>query len=266
MTDTFERSCDHWSEARRAEMDDFYSLATVDYDHLARSRDWTAWFESLQHQAGDRPLRLLDVACGSGKFPRALLKSTHLGRSNIQPVHYDLLDPSAFSIDEARKQLSTPFMGNRGFECTLQDFDGNGYDVVWATHALYAVPPDELKTALIRFLEALSGEGFIAHSSSEGHYIEFYRLFLESMRDGKGTPYTSAEQIEACLRELGARVEATTIRYENGVPVSDTATVEGFLQRCVFDDSVTLSQMLEHRELAAYLEPCRTERGWRFPQ
>ncbi|MEO0815642.1 MAG: hypothetical protein AAFY60_22495, partial [Myxococcota bacterium] len=45
--------------------------------------------------------------------------------------------------DEARKQLSTPFMGNRGFECTLQDFDGNGYDVVWATHALYAVPPDE---------------------------------------------------------------------------------------------------------------------------
>ncbi|MGY9063474.1 MAG: hypothetical protein ACKVG1_14470, partial [Rhodospirillales bacterium] len=67
--DTFERSCDHWSEAGRREMEDFYALASVDYQHLAEAIDWKVWFETRQKEVGLRSLQLLDVACGSGKFP-----------------------------------------------------------------------------------------------------------------------------------------------------------------------------------------------------
>ncbi|CAN0498997.1 unnamed protein product, partial [Laminaria digitata] len=69
IADTFDRSCDHWSEAGREEMEGFYALASVDYRHLAAAIDWTAWLEARQKAAGSRHLRLLDVACGSGKFP-----------------------------------------------------------------------------------------------------------------------------------------------------------------------------------------------------
>jgi hypothetical protein len=67
--DTAQRSLEHWSEAGRAEMQAFYALATEGYRRLA-ARDWAA---DLRARATGGRVRLLDVACGSGKFPAALL-------------------------------------------------------------------------------------------------------------------------------------------------------------------------------------------------
>ena len=47
MTDTFLRSCEHWSEANRKEMEAFYSLAAIDYKYLAKAFDWKKWLENL---------------------------------------------------------------------------------------------------------------------------------------------------------------------------------------------------------------------------
>ena len=136
--DTAQRSLDHWSEAGRAEMQAFYALATEDYRQLAGARDWDA---DLAGHAVDGRVRLLDVACGSGKFPTALLAA---GLPAQPVVDVDLLDPSAFSIAEARAALAPPFVAAGEHEVLLQDFAGTGYDVAWATHALYALPPAEL--------------------------------------------------------------------------------------------------------------------------
>lgn len=268
MADTFERSCEHWSEARRGEMEDFYALATVDYRHLAEHRDWKAWLEARQESAGERALRLLDVACGSGKFPAALLRHGAVADARVKPIRYDLLDPSAFSIAEARRVLELPFVPAGEHETTLQAFSGTGYDVVWATHALYALPAAELEEGLRRFVGAIGdeGEAFIAHASQDAHYLRFYRLFLAAFREDAGTPYTSAEQIEATLRSLGARVERTIIDYHNGAPDSQRDRVEGFLQRCAFDDSISLDEMRSASELGRYLDECLTDGQWRFRQ
>jgi len=51
-------------------MQAFYALAAEDYRQLAGARDWAA---DLRGHAADGRVRLLDVACGSGKFPAALL-------------------------------------------------------------------------------------------------------------------------------------------------------------------------------------------------
>jgi SAM-dependent methyltransferase len=266
--DTFERSCQHWSEDGRRNMEDFYALASVDYRHLAASRPWGAWLEARQAAVGARPLRLLDVACGSGKFPAALLRDSDVAGAKVKPIAYDLLDPSAFSIAEARGALAAPFEAQQEHEVTLQDFRGRDYDIVWATHALYALPVDELAEGLSRFLDALGpqGEAFIAHASESAHYVAFYRVFLRALRGGEGTPYTNAEQIESVLRQLGASVEVEVVQYDNGAPDTERDRVEGYLQRCVFDDSVTLDQMLGHPDLAAYLDRCLVDGRWRFPQ
>lgn len=268
MHDTFVRSCEHWSESRRAGMEDFYSLATVDYRHLAESRDWRVWLEEHQQRVGERSLRLLDVACGSGKFPAALLRHGTVGDAHIRPIKYDLLDPSAFSLREARAVLAPPFVAANDFETTLQDFEGEGYDLAWATHALYAVPAAELDAALERMLAAITpgGEAFIAHAAECAHYMRFYRLFLDAFRGGQGTPFSSAEHIEEVLRGLGARVSSTVLRYDNVAPDLERVRVEGFLQRCAFDDAVSLEQMLAEPALGAYLRSCLSEGAWRFSQ
>ncbi len=268
--DLLARSSAHWSEDRRTGMDAFYRLATDDYRHLAQARDWAGWLENAQKQAEGRSLRLLDVACGSGKFPNALVRHAGIGTIGLRPVATDLLDPSAFSIAEARAALPAPFVPAAEHETTLQDFvpPAEGFDIVWATHALYAVPGNELPAAAARFRAAVgpSGRGVIAHSAAAGHYIEFHRRFLSAFGAVGAVPYISAERLAEALKTAGATVTVSEVRYDTEAGLDDTAAVEGYLQRCVFDDTVSLEQMLSAPELADYLGVCRTNDGWRFPQ
>lgn len=267
MSDTFDRSLAHWSEAGRGGMDAFYTLATDDYRVLAEARDWSTWLLDAQKSA-DGPLRLLDVACGSGKFPSALLLHGGLLQAQLEPISYGLLDPAQFSIDEARAVLRPPFMPGREYPVTLQDLDApsRAFDVVWATHALYAVPPQEIGAAMARFVDVCAGKGFIAHAAERSHYIVFDRLYRTHFTDGTRTPYTTGEEVVESLVGLGVDLHVEDIAYETCAPLEAESAVEGFVQRCVFDDSHSLNEMMAQGEIGDYLKQCRTDAGWRFPQ
>lgn len=252
---TAERSLQHWSEAGRTGMEAFYALATEDYRQLALAADWPRLLGDRAHEGWS----LLDVACGSGKFPTALRLHTDLGE--VPDIAYDLLDPSAFSVQEARGALGAPFVPRHDLVMTLQDLpdDHAGYDVVWATHALYALPPEELDVAAQRFVAALApgGLGLVAQATSTSHYLAFYDAFRAGLKNA--TPYTSAEQVRDALVGAGADVRDQRITYRTGS--ADRAVIEGFLQRCAFDDSVSLDQMEEAPVLGEYLASCRDDSG-----
>ncbi len=251
--DTFQRSCEHWSDSGRAEMEAFYELARVDYRYLAEAYSWTNWF----NQRRDSALRLADIACGSGKFPEALLEFAGLDRLDDLNVRYDLLDPSEFSVREARQVLRAPFEAGEEFVCTLQDwkYAAGAYDIAWATHALYCVPAEELPVGLERMFRALqpSGLGFVAQGLRDGHYVAFYDVFRETFQAGGGTPYSDGSQVELALRELGAAVKSRVLNYTTVVPAKRKALLESYLQRCAFDDTVSLERMLTTEPLASYL-------------
>ena len=268
MKDTFARSCEHWSEKSRDEMEDFYSLASVDYKYLAEKFEWNKWLGIHQNKVGKRRLKLLDVACGSGKFPSALFKYSNLADAKILPIEYSLLDPSSFSIKEARKVLRLPLKADSEFETTLQEFicDNGAYDIVWATHALYAVPKCELKDALKRFVHATSDSGFIAHASQNSHYINFYKHYLNGFKGAYGEPYISAEQILNTLNEIGVSYRVEKITYENSISENSSSQVEGYLQRCIFDDTIDLDSMLKNLTTGPYLDSCIKNKEWRFKQ
>lgn len=268
MKDTFARSCQHWSEKSRDEMENFYSLASVDYKYIAENFEWNKWLEIHQTKVGKRRLKLLDVACGSGKFPSALFKYSKLADAKILPVEYALLDPSSFSIKEARKALQLPLEADSEFETTLQEFicDKGAYDIVWATHALYAVPKGELKDALKRFIHGMAGSGFIAHASQNSHYINFYKHYLNGFKGGCGEPYISAEQILKTLNEIGVSYRVEKISYENSISENSSSQVEGYLQRCIFDDTIALDSMLKNLKTGPYLDSCIKNKQWCFKQ
>ena len=268
MTDTFLRSCEHWSEANRKEMEAFYSLASIDYKYLAEAFDWKKWLENCQADVGQRRLKLLDIACGSGKFPIALGEYTNISDAKISPIEYALLDPSAFSIAEARKVLPPPFIAGIEFETNLQSLScgQREFDIIWATHALYAVPEDELECALERFIFAMARVGFIAHASNESHYLRFYQHYLNGFKGGLGEPYSSAEQIIQKLTNLGVSYRIEKLSYANGVPEESLLQVEGYLQRCIFDNTINLEEMRKNSITGPYLDNCLKDGKWRFQQ
>ncbi len=258
--DTRERSLAHWSETGRAEMDAFYRVATLDYRELAEAWSWDAFLRERAATRGE--VRILDVACGSGKFPTALRAHTGLGALEGTRLVLDLLDPSAFSLREARASLAPPMVGGRDFECTLQDLpaEATDYDVVWAVHALYALPEAELRAGVDAFLRALApdGLGFVAHATRSAHYLAFYEAYLSRFRP-EGTPFTPAEAVIAAFRDAGAKVEVRPLAYEQ--VIDEDAVLEGFLQRCLFDATLSLSAMRRDPVLGAYLEARRDEGG-----
>lgn len=259
-------------------MESFYAFAALDYKLLAGVLDWDTILGGAVARRPDQaqPLRLLDVACGSGKFPAALLKAGALTSVDEAGVRYDLLDPSAFSISEAAAVLRAPLHEGDGYETTLEDLapDAGPWDVVWATHALYALRPDRLDAAAERFVAAIApgGIGFMAQGAHEGHYLAVYRAFLDGVRGGAGTPYLSGEQVAGALTRAAAPrgLLCTThhLRYEHRVPVTEEVLLEGYLQRCLFDDELGLAELRAAPVLGAYLESCRDDSAaaYRFPQ
>ncbi len=270
FVDNFERSCNHWSEARRGEMEDFYALASVDYQHLAGAIDWKNWFEKKQNEVGPRSLKLLDVACGSGKFPMALNSHADITKAAVRSIKYSLLDPSSFSISEARQALAFPFKANAEYETKLQDFrcSPGSFDIVWATHALYAIPNNELNSALECMVNAIGndGIGFIAHASAKSHYLEFYQHYLTGFKEGVGEQYSSSEQIIEILNNIGVSLKIKEINYTNIAPKAKERVVERYLQRCLFDDSLSLEDMLTNPVTGPYLQSCYKNNMWQFTQ
>lgn len=254
--DTAARSLAHWSEAGRREMEAFYALARLDYELLAGVLDWRELLTGVA--SGGPPPRLLDVACGSGKFPEALVR--HAGLDGLGPVTYDLLDPSPFSLREAAAALRHPFVAGDRSESTLEGLaaEAGPWDVVWATHALYALEPANLGAAIARFraASAAGGVSFLAQGAADSFYLKVYAAFLEGVRDGAGTQYVASDDLIAELRAQGARPAVRRIGYDHVVAARDTAVLEGYLQRCVFDDTIALAELLEAPVLGPYISTC----------
>ncbi|NMO93805.1 class I SAM-dependent methyltransferase [Actinomycetospora sp. TBRC 11914] len=248
---TEQRSLAHWAEAGRAGMEAFYALALEDYRRMVAARDWAA---DLRAHAVDGRVRVLDVACGSGKFPAELIRRGLADAVAGTSVEIALLDPSPFSLAEARSVLAAPFTVGARHRSRIQDLpaDVGGFDVAWATHALYAVPPDEIGAGIARMVAALRPGGFgaVVHATAASHYLRFAAAFRDTFAPAS-VPFTTAAQVEQALTAAGVGPEVTTLHYD--VAHTDRAVVEGFLQRCVFDDSVPLERMEAEGSVGTYL-------------
>ena len=264
VLDTEARSLAHWAEEGRAGMEAFYALAAEDYRQMVAARDWAAdW--SARARGGE--VRALDVACGSGKFPAELMRRGLAERLGDLTVAVDLLDPSLFSVAEARSVLGAPFVPRAEHTVRLQDLDPahGDYDTAWATHALYAIPATQIPAGAARMAAALRPGGFgaVVQATTDSHYLRFAELFRESFAPD-ATPFSTAEQVADGLAAAGVTPDVATVTYTVGHP--DRAVIEGFLQRCVFDDTVSLAQMEADERVGAYLSGCATTGGYRFTQ
>jgi SAM-dependent methyltransferase len=257
-------------------MDSFYRLADEDNRLLALAVDWDRFLRRDTAEAAGKsrqgpPLRLLDVGCGLGKFPSDIQRQGRLSRSLQQEVAYSLLDASEFSLSAAARVLSAPLMAADRYRCLIQDFRLAGaFDVVWAVHSLYSVPPNDIGSALNPITAALApgGAGLIAQSSKQSHYFRFHEEYLREFRHGNGTSYATSEDIVEWFTMAGIRVHVAEIQYSAEISAGDRPTVEGYLRHCTFDDSLTLAALERRPNTAEYLEECldRDRGTYRFRQ
>ena len=68
------------------------------------------------------------------------------------------------------------------------------------------------------------------------------------------------------LDSLELEYDVKYIEYVNTAESHDILTVEAYLQRCLFDDTISLLDMRECDLIGNYLDYCSSTGKWLFPQ
>ena len=68
------------------------------------------------------------------------------------------------------------------------------------------------------------------------------------------------------LNLLGIKYDVQYIEYVNTAEYNDNLTVEAYLQRCLFDDTMRLSDIRDYDLMGNYLVSCSSTGKWLFPQ
>jgi len=134
-----ERSTAYYSP--ELDVEAWFAVADRDYLELIEALDWGSLFGGF----GAEP-ELLDVGCGTGRFPELLTAS---GTLPPVPIRYDYLDPSAHCLEQLRRALEAPFQPGTAFHATVEVFAPTvnarcSYDLTWCVHSLYAAELSEL--------------------------------------------------------------------------------------------------------------------------
>ncbi|MEM9218350.1 MAG: methyltransferase domain-containing protein [Cyanobacteria bacterium P01_F01_bin.150] len=261
----------------------------VDYWQLARQFDWPRTFlnqfqQTLNRHSQASPLRLLDVACGTGRWLQAFHHYVQLDET-IGSIIYDALDPCESAIAQVNQKMYHPFQQESQYVSTIQDAElpSQSYDLLWSMHGFYMVPRQDLGLVLQKCVDALSdtGMGFIALATRQSFYVDFYEQYRHIFEEGKGDRFTSAEDIVAALVSCEIPHKVHRIVYEEPISVNDLEGVEHYIKNEATINSfnkdketnelkesqtITLNQLLSHPEMERYLTSLRRNSFYYFPQ
>ena len=260
----------------------------VDYWQLARQFDWSATFFHQYQKTLNRhpssPLRLLDVASGTGRWLQALHYYVQLDDA-IGTVIYDALDPCESAIAQVKQKEHPPFQQKNQYISTIQDADfvPHSYDLLWSMHGFYMIPRQDLKAVLLKCVDALNdtGIGFIALSTRQSFYVDFYEQYRHIFEEGKGDRFTSAEDVVAALTSCGIPHQVHRVVYEEPIDANDLDGIEHYIKNEATINSfnkdedttelaesrtITLEQLFSNPEMEQYLTSLRRNSVYYFPQ
>jgi ubiquinone/menaquinone biosynthesis C-methylase UbiE len=183
------------------------------YDKDAETYNST-WTDYLEHslarplsttiafiESSPRPLRILDVGCGTGLFIQKLLTTIPTDLENITIIG---IDPAKEMLSQARNILN-PTSCTLEFYCEsaldLSCVESNSIDIVVSTNALHFMSNDpSLPLAQISRVLRSGGRFILTDWSAEYRVIRFICWGLERFGSGYAADAYTREQVEnACL-------------------------------------------------------------------
>jgi tRNA (uracil-5-)-methyltransferase TRM9 len=137
---------------------DFYKAVHADFDD-SRGYFWKGWDKLVEYLPDNRPLKVLDVGCGNGRFYEFLV-------SKDVEVDYVGIDNSKELLDVARKKYPEAKFENVDIIEDVEELEGyTDFDLIVSFGVFHHIPSLELRKKMIQKLSfRLSDIGILAIS------------------------------------------------------------------------------------------------------
>ena len=226
------KNCDYYEAQLDAQK--WFAVTQIDYDRLIALYDWKALFNSLSAET-----RLLDIGCGTGKFPR-LLFSRLAGVQN--KIEVDYLDPSAESLRQFELNQYPSVQLAQRYHLSLEELHVDAslrhrYDLIWAIHSFYTVLESALPALIEKMLlltKPQQGKALVYLGSEAGFYWQFFEQYRNAVNPSL-TPFLSADQFCAALERMNVSYKTTQVNLVHTIKHSDHEILENYLRQCVFE-------------------------------
>ena len=247
--------------------DKWFKVAAVDYIELCKLFDFPAFFQSTTH-----PCHLLDIGCGTGKFPQILHPHLH----NTQDIIYDYLDPSEYSLKQTKNFLKPPYMPRTAYQTIAEDIILKNrdavptlYDMIWTIHSAYYLQRNTLApllNGLVKKLRKDTSVFMVYLDSKNSSYHEINALEKELLPEKGNNDFVWAEDIDDILRNShGDRYTCTPVTFAHTISQDDEDILERYLQQCTLSD-ITLSAWRAHSNAGKWLEEKKSGKAYNFSQ
>jgi ubiquinone/menaquinone biosynthesis C-methylase UbiE len=162
-------------------------------------------------ERGVRNARLIDIACGTGRFLREV-------KSNYPRLQVTALDLSPFYLDEARKLLA-PWSGTEFIAAPAEEVPlaAGGFDVATSIFLFHELPARQRRAAAREMARLLrSGGAAILVDSIQYGDVPDYDALVEYFPRAFHEPYYeqyAREDLPALFAEAGLALEETRLAY-----------------------------------------------------
>ncbi len=247
------------------DLDAWFSVTQIDYERLIEHLSPRELFGG----AAGSGIRLLDLGCGTARFPYLL------DQKIPDDIHIDadLLDISDYCLNAAVAQYRAlrHFSPAATYLSAIEDLPraidrSRRYDLIWAIHSLCTVARERMAEVYRCCWGALQPHGtlLIYQLARRSSYYRLYDYYLNHHHaPNSAARMLAAEDHQEILSALGIAYEVRTLRFTHTIACNDRRLLEVYLRKCVIDHD---AQVLEFFLPVLNEHPAPETAHYRFDQ
>lgn len=244
--------------------DSWFQIASADYEALIKDYDFAALFSSIK-----APVSLLDLGCGTGKFPSMLKDVLDSGLH----INYSCLDPSEFSLQECRNNISAPFYTDAQYQSFFENMKDHiepekRFDIIWSIQSLYCADASKLQQTIENALCMLKPHGrlMIYLASPQSSYMQAQNLYhAHFAKDAEKTPYNNAIALEEKLKDISCAFDVYKLTFDHVIPSANKGLLEIYLNQCALAE-ISIEDWLGNEDVHRWLEQFKRDECYAIPQ
>lgn len=229
------------------DLDSWFQVTQIDYEKLIEEYS----FDNLFQAFDKKQIELLDIGCGTAKFPSLLDRKIS---EDIQ-VSVDLLDISEYCLQVAQKKIDNLkyFSTDKIYLSATENLHkfvekSRSYDVIWAIHSLCTIDKSKMGEVYLYCLNKLKSNGhFLIYQLSQNScYYQLYDFYVSHFNRPNNTiDFLTSEDHKQILDLLEINYETIQLNFTHTINANRKNILEVYLKKCIFDNSIDVISFFE---------------------